>query len=206
MRFTEDIQVKQNLFITARERGKIVAKREGHNIFVDIGREWLSQLIAYLTFVPPVYENDSRIRYMGFGIGGTRQLAPAFADAAPLNIYPTVGARLYTDTDPTVTHLERPVRISGAGTPPLATDVWIGQVQAPAVHDTVTSTTFRRLFTATEVSYAPYDSVPISEVGLYTDAAVLNNQWNYLVAYDTFDTISKTDAIDLEVVWVLRIG
>jgi len=213
-RFFDDIEVKQNVRIEARERGKLVTVREGHNIFVDLGREWLSKLICYLSFSPDVTEEDARVRYMGFGIGGTRQVALGVSDAAPIGggtdayrpSYGGAGANIQTDIDPLVTTLERPVRISG-GTddyPGVASDAWIGQVQAPVTHSTSTSATFRRLFTGPEISYDPYVSVPLSEVGLFTSAASTSVPFNTLIAYDTFDTLSKTTSFELEVVWTLR--
>jgi hypothetical protein len=199
------IEVRQNLFITARERGKIVARREGHNIWLDLGREYLSQLISYALFSPLTTERDDRVRYMGFGIGGTRQIAPGVANASPI-VPAYVGDNFQTDTDPTVTYLERPVRVSGGDTtyPGLAGDVWLGQIQAPATHDTATSVTYKRLFTAAEVSYAPFLSVPLSEIALFTSAADPSIWRNSPIAYDTFDTISKTLAVEIEVDWSLR--
>ena len=117
MRFSEDIQVKQNLHLVARERGKIVARRDGHNIFVDLGREWLSRLIAYQSYSPDVYQRDDRVRYMGFGIGGNRQLALPTANSFPIggagNPYAAsshtgIGANQQTDLDRTVTTLLLP--------------------------------------------------------------------------------------------------
>jgi hypothetical protein len=202
---TEDIQVRNNLTLTIRERGKIVARREGHNIFLNYGREWLSKLIGYKSFSPDVVETDARVRYMGLGIGGTRQIAPATADAAPLSDYGPVGSFTQTDTDPTISQLERPVRVSGGAGGPAPTDSWLAQVQ-PSTHDTPTSVTFRRLFTAADISYGGYLSVPVSEIGLFLSDCPTNFRNNYCVAYDTFDTLSKTAAFELEAVWVLRIG
>lgn len=196
--FSEDILVKSNLSIVVRERGKIVERRDGHNIFLDFGREWLSQLIAFESFDPDVPQNDERVKYLGFGIGGTRQIAPDFADTPPLDAYGPVGSFNQTDTDPTVLRIERPVQVTLGN--------WIGQVQAPAVHETQTSTTFKRLFTLEEVSFAPYVSVPLSEVGMFLSDANPAFYGNNIVAYDTFDTISKTSAFELEVVWTLRFG
>lgn len=203
LQFTDDIEVKQNLIITARERGKIVARREGHNIWLDLGREWLAKLIAYQTMSPDVPEEDARIKYMGFGIGGTRQLVTPVT--APVGTaYP--GTNTQTDTDPTLTTIERPVRVSGsdAVTPGLAGDVWIGQIQAPPLHPLPTQTTFVRLFTQLEISYLPFLSVPLSEVGLFIASSDPGNFANPMVAYDTFDTISKTSAFELEVQWTIR--
>ena len=203
----DDIPVRSNVFITARERGKLVARREGHNIFLDYGREWLSKLIAYLSFgTPDVPEHDARIRYLGFGIGGTRQVAPDFADTAPLDDYGPTGAFSQTDTNPAIVALERPVRVTGGSGASSPGDLWLGQVQAPATHATTHSTTFRRLFGQPEISYAPYVSVPLSEVGLFLSDSDTNSSGNVPVAYDTFDTISKTSALEIEVVWTLRIG
>jgi hypothetical protein len=202
--FLETIEVKQNLIITGRERGKIVIRREGHNIWLNLGREWLAKLITYTSFSPVTPEIDDRIRYMGFGIGGTRQVAPGVANAAPLvTAYP--GSNVQTDDDPTVTRLERPVRVAGSTTtyPGSFGDQWLGQVQAPSQHPLPTQTKFRRLFSSLEVNYEPYVSVPLSEVGLFTAAAnpLLYN--NTAIAYDTFDTISKTRALELEIAWTI---
>jgi hypothetical protein len=209
--FEATVEVKNNLSLVMRERGKITARREGHNIWLNLGREYLAQLMSYNSFtgVFPtavgVPARNDRIQFMGLGIGGTRQIAPAVAAAAPLSTaYP--GANSQTDTDPTVTRLERPVRISGSSGsyPGLASDVWCGQVQAPPTYSPTTSVTYKRLFTQVELSYSPFLTVPLSEIMLFTSAAnplVYNNTG---VAYDTFDTLSKTDAFELEVAWTVR--
>ena len=206
MRFLETVKVKNNLKLIARERGKIVARRDGHNIWLDIGREYLAQVIALNSYGPDVPQRNDRIKYMGFGIGGTRQIAPGVSNVPPLSVdYP--GANLQTDLDPTVIHLERPVRVSGSTTvtPGSAGDVWLGTIQAPAIHTTAREVTFRRLFSQTEVSYATYASVPLSEIGLFTSTAVpIGEPHNTPVAYDTFDSISKTGAFEIEVEWTVR--
>lgn len=206
-----DIEVRSNLELTFRERGKVVTRRKGHNIWLNLGREYLAKLISYSAYgAPGTPEEDMRIRYMGLGIGGSRQLAPAFADSDPLlTAYP--GGHDQTDTDPTVTQLQRPVRISGGSTPPggyQLTDVWLGQCQTPT-HPTATQTNFRRVFAEDEVSYAPFLTVPLSEVMLFTNGTLYNanyvNQYdNTGIAYDTFDSINKTNAFTLEVSWTIR--
>jgi len=201
----EIIEVKQNLIITARERGKIVARREGHNIWLNLGREYLAQLIAYSSMSPVTPEVDDRIRYMGLGIGGSRQLQIGTANASPMvDAYP--GTNAQTDSDADVLTLERPVRISGGATtyPGDVSDVWLGQIAAPAAHPTVTQTKFLRVFDTTEVSYGSFLSVPLSEVGLYIGSKDPNYYLNTMVAYDTFDTISKTSAFELEIDWTIR--
>jgi len=205
MRCVDTVEVRSNLILTARERGKIVSQREGHNIWLNLGREWLAQLIAYQVLPDLTTYTDHRIRYMGLGIGGTRQIAPAVANAAPLGThYP--GSNTQTDTDPTVVRLERPVRLTGTSTAPPydVTDRWLGEVQAPPTFPTASQVTFTRLFTQVEVSYSPYLTVPLSEIMLFTNAANPYLHNNTGVAYDTFDTISMTNAIDLETAWTVR--
>jgi hypothetical protein len=205
MRLFETIEVKSNLILTARERGKIVARREGHNIWLNLGREYLAQLIAYASFGPAVAERDDRIRYMGVGLGGNRQLMLGVANAAPLvTAYP--GTNIQTDSDLTVQRLERPVRVSGSEDPypGQGGDVWLGQVQAPATHPLATQTTFSRVFIDTDVSYGSFLSVPISEIMLFSGSANPNVYNNTGIAYDTFDTIAKTAAIEFEANWTIR--
>lgn len=213
---SSDLQVRSNLTLTARERGKIVSRRVGHNIYVNLGREWLATLICYSSLpappavLPVTPEEDRRVRYMGFGVGGTRQLNPAIANAAPISThYP--GTNTQTDTDPTETVLERPVRFSSVGSPApppySATDVWLGQVTAPVDHPTPFSSTFTRLLLGTDISYGPFLTVPLSEVGLFlhsNSSTYINLPNNTFIAYDTFDTLLKTSAIEIEVDWTLR--
>lgn len=206
MRIVEKtIEVKQNLHLIARERGKIVARRDGHNIWLNLGREYLAQLIHYVSFAPLTAERDDRIRYMGLGIGGNRQQMLGIVNSAPYSVaYP--GSNVQTDNDPTVTQLERPVRISGSEDPypGQAGDVWLAQVQAPSTHPVATQTTFSRVFTSLQVNYGSFLSVPLSEIGLFTNLANPNLYNNTMVAYDTFDTLSKTAAFELEVNWTIR--
>lgn len=203
--FGEVVEVRSNLILTARERGKIVARREGHNIWLNLGRSYLASLLAYTSFGPDTPERNDRVKYMGVGIGGSRQLALTTANSPPMSVsYP--GSNAQTDTDPTVVSLERPVRISGSTDPypGQALDVWLAQVQAPAVHATATEVTFSRLFSSTDVSYSTFTTVPLSEIMLLTSAANANVFNNTGVAYDTYDTISKTTAFQLEVQWTVR--
>jgi len=203
MKLQETIEVKSNLRIIARERGKIVARREGHNIWLDLGREYLASLISYASYgSPDTPERDDRIKYIGLGIGGTRQASLSVANSAPMSTaYP--GSNDQTDTNPTVTTLERPVRISGTTTvPPYdAGDVWLGQIQAPVVHSPSTVAIFTRIFSSSELSYSSFTTVPLSEIMLFTGAADINVYNNTGVAYDTMDTLSKTVAFALEVDW-----
>jgi hypothetical protein len=206
MRIVDKIQIRSNLVITAYERGKIVGRREGHNIWLDIGRTFILQLISFQSFGPDVPVRDDRIKYMGVGIGGTAQKQLAQANSSPISP-PYTGSNAQDDETPTVTFLERPVRISGSASnyPGLAGDQWIGKIQAPPDFSEENAVTFRRVFVKNEVSYAPFLSVPLSEVGLFTSAANPENYRNAPVAYDTYDTLSKTSATAFQYVWTIRV-
>lgn len=207
------VTARSNLEITLRERGKVVARRRGHNIWLDLGREYLAGLLGYQSFVPLTPEQDSRVSYMGFGIGGTRQISPAISDNEPLRShYP--GGHAQTDTMPGVMQLERPVRFGWAVGPNAPTfpfltavydpgDVWLKQVQVPT-HPTTTSTRFVLTASSTDLNGGYYLAVPVSEIGLFHRGADLHAYNNSPVAYDTFDSIQKTGSFDLTVSWTIR--
>jgi len=205
LRFDDNIEVRQNLHLVARERGKIVDRRDGHNIFLDIGRQWLAELITYASFSPDLPQRDDRIKYLGTGIGGTRQLALATANSGDL-LADYGGTNTQTDLVPSVTQLERPVRVTGGSGGPAVGDRWVERVSAPPLWPTAQSVTFYRMFSQVEVSYTPYITVPLSEIGLFTADANPESQHNpgLMVAYDTFDTLSKTSAVEIEVRWTLQ--
>lgn len=207
MRISSNIEVKSNLIITARERGKIVARREGHNIWLDLGREYLAQLIAFQSFGPDTAVRNDRIKYMGVGIGGTKQVALPTANSSPISP-PYVGNNAQDDATPTVTTIERPVRVSGSTSayPGIAGDAWIGQIAAPPDLSGGTEVVFTRVFGESEISYSPYLVVPLSEIMLFTSAANPENYQNTGVAYDTFPTIAKTSAVGIEFKWTIRLG
>lgn len=206
MRIVDTIEVRTNLIITARERGKIIERREGHNIWLDLGKEYLAQLIAYDAFGPDTPRRNDRIKYFGVGIGGTTQNSPKAA-TTPISP-PYVGTNVQDDTTPTVSTLERPVRISGSTSayPGIAGDAWIGQVAAPADLSIPREVTFSRVFIEEEVSYTPYLSVPLTEIMMFTSAADPENYQNVGVAYDTFDPLHKTSGVAIEFVWTIRFG
>jgi hypothetical protein len=200
------IEVKQNIWLLLRERGKIVARREGHNIWTNIGSEFLAERISLQSYDPDVPYNDHHVKYMGLGIGGTAQKALDIIVNNPPISPPYSGTNEQTDSDPGVTTLERPVRISGSTSayPGVAGDAWLGLIGSSDPNTVPTQVTFRRTFTQTEINYGSLISVPLSEIGLFTSAADPENYQNVLVAYHTFDTLMKTSAFSLEVIWTIR--
>lgn len=232
-RISDSVIGKYNLEIIARERGKIVQRSETHNIVTNIGRQFMAQSIIAAADIPSETYSRAVIRYVGFGIGGTRQSDTILANAAPLtNAYNPLGGMGYpgttpgtqTDTDPTISGLERPVRIVDGvdGTPGVGGAIWMRNVAwvnnaSPATlaltFPTDSSVRFVALISAVELNGAA--SMPLSEVGLYTsnaDPSYANGTppatypggGGTLAAYDTFDTIHKTGAISMEIRWDFR--
>lgn len=205
LRLKEDLEVKSNLLLTMRERGKIVARREGHNIWVSLGSEYLAERISLQSYDPDVPYNNYHLKYMGLGIGGTAQKALDTANNPPIS-GPYVGTNDQVDTDLTVTTIERPVRVSGSESayPGVAGDAWVGLIGSSDPNTVPTQTTLRRTFTQSEINYGSFVSVPLSEIGLFLSSADPENYQNLLVAYHTFDTLMKTAAFSLEVIWTIR--
>jgi hypothetical protein len=211
------IEVKQNLKLVARERGKIVARREGHNIFLNVGMDWLALIVSYQTLpaigVAPTHPNDAyeyhRIRYMGFGIGGSRQTAPsALFTASPFDAYPwNDHTFVQGDDDPTVYALESPVPVLATGGAYPNDYQWFGQVGAPPELPSTGQVKYSRIFTETDLTFGLASLIPLSEIGLFTNAAVYNAKpeaSGAMVAYDTFNTLNKTNAIAIEIEWTLK--
>ncbi len=213
------IQMESNVFLKLidPDSDKVVEERESHNIFVNYGRDWIAHLISLATIGPDTYEREDRIRYMAFGIGGQSQLIlPATIHAT----YPGyaqdwggVGgptSPLQTDTDPSVVGLEWPVLVNNTE--------WYDDISAPATYPDVGIVRYTSVLGTSEVSFGSYTSVPLSEIGLFTQGITTQPGGlttepilygalpvtKYMVAYNTFDTLSKTSAFVLQVDWELR--
>lgn len=219
-----------NVEVIVRERGKRVPKhcRHEHNIWTDLGREYLARLVA-----PNDALNDHNaepprefIKYMGVGVGGNSQYHPS-AYSAPLSTdYPPASGlsvpgsagNQFTDEDLTVQTLERPVRTNLE----VSANTWLVPVTTPVVFLNSSRTVrFDHLFDTADVNSAgvpAYPIVPLSEVGLFLatadpDAANVYDSGapnsvgagrQTLVAYNTFEAIPKTTSFSLEIRWELR--
>lgn len=216
MRFTDHIEAEWNLEIDLFERGKRLRwHQRTHNIVVNTGRQFLAEVITPATLGAAgsfTRYDDSVVRFIGFGIGGSRQSSP-FASASPYSdAYPTGygGTNTQTDSDVTVSTMERPVRVS------TGPDLFMQEIAAPASPAPTTETRFVATFAETDISYGSFTSVPLSEIGLYkstADSSLPNGAagaypgaGGHMIAYDTFDTIQKTGVITIEVRWTWRFG
>ena len=220
MKFIEDLEVRLNLEIDLIERGKRKKHHRSHNIVVNTGRQFLAEVITPATLGPGTFTRTQNtcVRYIGFGLGGTRQNSPSASVAPYGSLYPAgyeyaPGAPhiLQTDTDVTVARLERPAAVLDyTGPSPL----WMREISTPGTFDALERTKFIAVFSETDINFGGFTSVPLSEIGLYkssADPALPNGglgaypgPTGHLIAYDTFDTIAKTGVFSIEVRWEWR--
>lgn len=139
-----------------------------------------------------------------------------------------VTGAVQTDQDADVTGLEYPVQIAA---PTASTPSYYNEVKAPTSFPTAGIVRFTGVLGYSDVSFGAATSVPLSEIGLFTGSASegvtdtvqppldSNEQRDptaggppfypaigtrYMVAYNTFSTLSKTNAFVLQVDWELR--
>lgn len=212
MRQHETIELKWNLEIDLIERGK--RKRwhqRTHNIVTNTGRQFMAEVITPSSLGPSsfVRTQDTCVRYIGFGIGGTRQTSSSASASPYSDAYPTgyAGTNLQTDIDVTVSGLERPVRVTSA-------PVFLNEIATPGTFPAATFTQFIASFSTTDINYGSFTSVPLSEIALFKSSAdpTLPNgsagaypgAGGHCIAYDTFNTIEKTGLFSIEVRWEWR--
>lgn len=247
MGYEDNIKVGSNVRLRLLDQpgGSIVEERESHNIFLNYGREWISELAAYDASLTP-FRGD-RVRFVGVGIGGTDQTMAytavqsmgysGFADDWQFGGYPgsedlskggeggtgTAGPT-QTDSDPTVTGLEYPVQMTDQD--------YYEEVKMPASFPEAGIVRYTAVLGYADVSYGSYTAVPLSEVGLFTGSVtegVVNQEYppldatesrgpyppassnyyppigtRFMIAYNTFATLTKTSAFVLQIDWELR--
>lgn len=230
------IQVKANMFITAYERGKKVPSmcRESHNIWVNLGREFLPRVISPESFISGVVAgpvNPYWVQYFAFGIGGNKQTI----DIA--NFYPTLdqaypGGNTYDKLTHETLYLERPLMVTGTpDNPPDHTSVglWGKQLDLipPIFPDQLSGVSsvveFQVTLLETDIHLVDtYPAIPISEVGMVLSSQVMSQATGdvydyssppayigeasrqHIVAYNNFAPITKTPTISLQFNWQLQ--
>lgn len=211
MKLNEDLEVRSNLLISGFDRGKRrVLFQQTHNIVVNGGRQFLVENIAASAFAGAAFtrHQNTVVRYIGFGIGGTRQADPDAAATPLSDAYPGGygGTNAQTDVDRTVGLLERPVLATATA--------WMKEVATPATFLSTSEVQWSATFGQLDINLAPHTSMPISEIGMYKNSAdpTLPNggagtypgPTGQLLAYDTFDSFPKHAAFSLLVQWAWR--
>lgn len=176
-----------------RERGKIVKKGEGHNVFTNTGREWGAMLFSLQLPDGTPYRSD-RVAYIGVGTG----------------VQPE---------DPSVTALVNPIAYSGAN---FLAYIDVAGTDFP-LRPSRTTVRYMRLFTENEITVPGVTSVLISELGLFTngnqntfavnpdpsigrDYRLSAASGQSPLAYKGLGTpVEKTNALEFQVEWELRL-
>lgn len=194
MRFNETIGIEANLRMVMRERGKLVERREYHNVFTITGRNWLSKLSAWSTIgSQDIPFTQRRVRWMGAGIGSQLEVTTVAALAQPT---------LATSTD----------FLSAIQTVNFPTSTSVEFIKEFSVNEiTVTGAPVALTEVALFVDYDPAegglanDGTEDVEIGGSVNTT-LNPAigTNSPVAYKTFDPITKTIDFTFEVQWEFR--
>ena len=190
----EPVQITGFFSAVCRERGKLVpgTRREGKNIWTLTGREYLARLMSYSAYgsTDTPARND-RIRYIGFGIGTTPEVASVSKLDSPIAYDVTSSVFLAELAIPTY-----PFQTTGS----------YG-----------TSVRYTREFAEGELSVTT--TVTLTEAGLFTDGALsslfvpprsiseksIGEATNQApVAYKTFDPLKKTNNFVLQISWEVR--
>ena len=203
----EDVDPEVNVYLTFRREGRIVARRESHNVFLNAGRAWITQRCGSSDFALGTPHTLEVIRYVGFGCGGALQSDPQFANSQAEIV--------------TVEALEDPISFSEA----LGVKTYLKSCDDQLPGDTTYFPGNGRIVfvcgvAETEISYAAATtaasnvnvgtSVPVSEIGLYlssalpTDAGAAPTGPNNMVAYNIFDPVFVTPDVSIQARWELR--
>lgn len=195
-RHNEDIQVICNFRACLRDpvSKRVVpgTERVAHNVFTDVGRDWLAHLVVWSTIgSPDVPVTNRRLRWIGVGTGTQLEQASVSALNEPVEADEDGNYLL-----PLQTH----------DFPALKTVRVFKEFTTTEI-----STSTNPVVAVTEAGLF-VDVHPVSSIGGVDDSAVgledttLNRQVasNALVAYKTFDVINKTQDFNLEIQWELR--
>ena len=181
--------IRGDMRIEARERGKLVTTREGHNVCTLSGREFLLER-AVLSAVAPsrVQTRSDCLRYIGMGSGAQPEVSG-------------------------VTSLVQPIPyVAGEFLAPLNLPVWTLDSGGSG---TRTAVQLVREFSAGELSLGA--TVLVSEAGLYsdgdpnndmevgdtpTDLATAGGRAPFF--YRSFDPITKNTDRTIRIVWTIR--
>lgn len=220
----ETIPIIANVRVRTLHKKRVVDQYKGHNIFLNVGRDWLIQQISLGTYPPVVGavipdprvapSLDRRVAFMGLGVGGREQTNPADQAWVIANVDP-LATFTQDDTDVTKTGLEVPV-------------LWSAGVKYAKPIQSVTYSTpvgpapgyrvwvkYTALWTVGEIN-SEYggDDVPITEAAMYPyldDGAgnfkefVLADMKTTASSYENFRPVVKATDYELEVQWTYKV-
>jgi len=180
------VEVKGWVKLVLRERGKKVTEREGHNVWTNTGREFLTQRISLDLASPSSTLRTDAISFVGAGIGASTE-------------------------EPGVLLLQNPVaydtslflaEITGVSFPayPVRTTVEYQRTFAETEITIIPGTVLISelgLFTNGDPAGTPAN-------GFGTRSRALSSFSAAPVAYKSFEPVAKTENMQLEVFWQIR--
>lgn len=183
----DGINIHCNVSITLRERGKLITRREGHNVWTTTGREYDCLLKAYNPLNGLPYRSD-RIDYIGLGNGAQMETVAVTKLVSPVTVD---GNRFLVQLDRNRIIFPLPVK-----TAVRFTRVYLEE-ELSLNGDTV-DITEAGLFTDGDPAQGFLQGSRADVVD------IIHADFQSPVAYHSFDPIPKTANTELEVAWELR--
>jgi hypothetical protein len=178
------VETKNWVSVVLRERGKIVGRREGYNVWTNTGREYNAMLQSYSAMNTP-FRSD-RLSYMGAGVGAQIETPGVTSLAVPMEF--VVGQFLAPlDTPPTF---------------PLTPSRTTVRYRRTFLERELTTTAGSKL-NISEFGLFTDGSAPGYAPGS-RDISFATAPLQAPMAYKTFEPIGKTDTMQLEVDWEVR--
>jgi hypothetical protein len=185
-----DIGLESNFEAILRERGKIVDRREGHNVFTTTGKNMIAKLLAWQTIAATdVPYTHRRIRWFGVGTGANLEVTSLTSLAAPtpvltgIYLVPVQSVEFPTSTSVRFIRTFSGTEISLGGPIVITEAALFGDVSPASMGGT--------------------EDVEYTVGGLTTLNPSLGT--NPPAAYKAFEGITKTVDFSLELRWELRL-
>lgn len=196
IRDVEGLAPRVNFKLIARERGKLSLAncREGHNVFTNVGADWLASLVAWAVIGggPDVPYTNRRPRWIGLGTGSQTEVPGVTGLVTPALVTPSSYLGAIQDVQRPTSNSTLFIREFGTG------ELSIGVGQSVPI-------TEAGLFA---------DVYPVSTGGGQDDSVVgaadttldPTTGVNPPVAYHTFPVVTKTADFSFRIEWTFTFG
>lgn len=187
------LEVRHNIRVELRERGKLKQLEEGHNVFTNTGRDWLSKLASWQTVgSPDVPFTNRRVRWIGLGTGTQAETASVIAlnNAAQVTQGIFLGAIQSTN-------------VLSATSVEFVREFSTSEISIPALGLNVVPLTEAGLYVDVQPASVS-TGVQDSSAGGVTDTTLDPSVGiNAPVAYKTYNPVNKTVDFSLIIRWTL---
>lgn len=194
LRPNDIIEIHCNFRLELRERGKFKTSRDGHNVFTDTGRDWISKLAAWSQIgSPDIPFTNRRVRWIGLGTGTQAETALV----TTLNNPAQVSTGIYLGAI-------QATNILTATSVEFIREFSTSEISIPVLGLNVVPITEAGIFVDVQPA-STSDGVDDSSAGGVTDTTLDPSlQTNSPVAYKTFEAVNKTVDFSLVVRWTFN--